>query len=160
MVFGIYGVNMTDWNNKRPEIVENVSALGIGKAIYAAPDGEKQTARLLVAADGFHFKNSDFDDLKLLSLSMLSSTGSTFSISFDDNGNLQVNGKVYTTPTNQSDETIKGNKTYEGNTRLSGGLIINSSGYNYEISVDENGNVKATKISETLGENDGKTENQ
>lgn len=160
MVFGIYGVNMTEWNNKRPEILDNVSALGIGKAIYAAPDGNKETARLLIAADGFHFKNSDFDDLKLLSLSLLSPTGSTFSISFDDNGNLQVNGKVYTTPTNQSDETIKGNKTYEGNTRLSGGLIINSSGYNYEISVDENGNVKATKISETLGENDGKTENQ
>ena len=160
MVFGIYGVNMTDWNNKRPEILDNVSALGIGKAIYAAPDGNKETARLLIAADGFHFKNSDFDDLKLLSLSLLSPTGSTFSISFDDNGNLQVNGKVYTTPTNQSDETIKGNKTYEGNTRLSGGLIINSSGYNYEISVDENGNVKATKISETLGENDGKTKNQ
>ncbi len=160
MVFGIYGVNMTEWNNKRPEILDNVSALGIGKAIYAAPDGNKETARLLIAADGFHFKNSDFDDLKLLSLSLLSPTGSTFSISFDDNGNLQVNGKVYTTPTNQSDETIKGNKTYEGNTRLSGGLIINSSGYNYEISVDENGNVKATKISETLGENDGKTKNQ
>lgn len=160
MAFGIYGVNMTEWNNKRPEILDNVSALGIGKAIYAAPDGNKETARLLIAADGFHFKNSDFDDLKLLSLSLLSPTGSTFSISFDDNGNLQVNGKVYTTPTNQSDETIKGNKTYEGNTRLSGGLIINSSGYNYEISVDENGNVKATKISETLGENDGKTENQ
>ncbi len=159
MVFGIYGVNMRDWNNKRPGIVENVSALGIGKAIYAAPDGEKQTARLLVAADGFHFKNSDFDDLKLLSLSMLSSTGSTFSISFDDNGNLQVNGKVYTTPTNQSDETIRGNKTYEGQTNLSGGLVINSSGNNYEILVDENGNVKATKISETTGENDGKTEN-
>lgn len=151
---------MTDWNNKRPEIVENVSALGIGKAIYAAPDGEKQTARLLVAADGFHFKNSDFDDLKLLSLSMLSPTGNAFSISFDDNGDLLVNGKVYTTPTNQSDETIRGNKTYEGQTNLSGGLIINSSGYNYEISVDENGNVKATKISETLGENDGKTKNQ
>ncbi|MCT4410242.1 hypothetical protein EFT44_01390 [Leuconostoc falkenbergense] len=150
---------MRDWNNKRPGILENVSALGIGKAIYAAPDGEKQTARLLVAADGFHFKNSDFDDLKLLSLSMLSSTGSTFSISFDDNGNLQVNGKVYTTPTNQSDETIRGNKTYEGQTNLSGGLVINSSGNNYEILVDENGNVKATKISETTGENDGKTEN-
>lgn len=89
---------MTDWNNKRPELVDNVSALGIGKAIYAAPDGNKETARLLVAADGFHFKNSDFDDLKLLSLSMLSPTGSTFSISFDDNGNLQVNGKVYTGP--------------------------------------------------------------
>lgn len=160
MGFGIYGVNMTDWNNKRPEIVDNISALGIGKAIYAAPDGNKETARLLIAADGFHFKNSDFDDLKLLSLSLLSPTGSTFSISFDDNGNLLVNGKSYTTPTNQSDETIKGNKTYEGNTRLSGGLIINSYGYNYEISVDENGNVKATKISETLGENDGKTKNQ
>lgn len=159
MVFGIYGVNMTDWNNKRPEILENVSALGIGKAIYAAPDGEKQTARLLVAADGFHFKNSDFDDLKLLSLSMLSSTGSTFSISFNDNGNLLINGRVYTTPTNQSDETIRGNKTYEGQTNLSGGLVINSSGNNYEILVDENGNVKATKISETTGENDGKTEN-
>lgn len=44
--------------------------------------------------------------------------------------------------------------------RLSGGLIINSSGNNYGISVDENGNVKATKISETTGENDGKTKNQ
>lgn len=96
MGFGIYGVNMTDWNNKRPEIVENVSALGIGKAIYASPDGEKQTARLLVAADGFHFKNSDFDDLKLLSLSMLSPTGNAFSISFDDNGLLLVNGIEYT----------------------------------------------------------------
>lgn len=149
---------MTDWN-KRPEILENVSALGIGKAIYAAPDGEKQTARLLVAADGFHFKNSDFDDLKLLSLSMLSPTGSEFSISFDDNGDLLVNGKVYTTPTNQIDETIKGNKTYEGQTKLSGGLVINSSGSDYEILVDENGNIKATKIAETAGENDGKTEN-
>lgn len=159
MVFGIYGVNMTDWKNTRPGIVENVSALGIGKAIYAAPDGEKQTARLLVAADGFHFKNSDFDDLKLLSLSMLSPTGNTFSISFDDNGDLLVNGKVYATPTNQSDETIKGNKTYEGQTKLSGGLVINSSGSDYEILVDENGNIKATKIAETAGENDGKTKN-
>lgn len=149
---------MTDWNNKRPEILENVSALGIGKAIYAAPDGEKQTARLLVAADGFHFKNSDFDDLRLLSLSMLSPIGNVFLISFDDNGNLLVNGKAYTMPTNQSDETIKGNKTYEGKTKLSGGLVINSSGSDYEILVDANGNVKATKISETLGENDGKTE--
>lgn len=160
MGFGIYGANMTDWNNERPEIVKNVSALGIGKAIYAAPDGNKETARLLVAADGFHFKNSDFDDLKLLSLSMLSPTGNTFSISFDDNGDLLVNGNIYTTPTNQTDETIKGNKTYEGQAKLSGGLVISSSGSDYEISVDENGNLKATKISETLGENDGETKNQ
>lgn len=151
---------MVNWNNERPVLKEKVSALGIGKAIYAAPDGKKETARLLIAADGFHFKNSDFDDLKLLSLSMLSPTGSTFSISFDDNGNLLINGNVYTTPTNQIDETIKGNKTYEGQTKLSGGLVINSSGIDYEISVDENGNLKATKISETLGGNDEKTENQ
>ena len=150
---------MINWNNERPVLEEKVSALGIGKAIYAAPDGSKETARLLIAADGFHFKNSDFDDLKLLSLSMLSPTGSTFSISFDDNGNLLINGRVYTMPTNQSDETIKGNKTYEGQTKLSGGLVINSSGSDYEILVDANGNVKAAKISETTGENDGKTEN-
>lgn len=150
---------MINWNNERPALEEKVSALGIGKAIYAAPDGNKENARLLVAADGFHFKNSDFDDLKLQSLSMLSPTGNTFSISFDDNGNLLINGKVYTTPTNQSDETIRGNKTYEDKINLSGGLVINSSGNNYEIFVDENGNLKATNISETIGENDGKTEN-
>jgi hypothetical protein len=152
-------LNMINWNNERPALEEKVSALGIGKAIYAAPDGNKENARLLVAADGFHFKNSDFDDLKLQSLSMLSPTGNTFSISFDDNGNLLINGKVYTTPTNQSDETIRGNKTYEDKINLSGGLVINSSGNNYEIFVDENGNLKATNISETIGENDGKTEN-
>lgn len=146
MVFGIYGVNMTDWNNKRPGIVENVSALGIGKAIYAAPDGEKQTARLLVAADGFHFKNSDFDDLKLLSLSMLSSTGSVFSISFDDNGDLLVNGKVYTTPTNQGNETIKGNKTYEGQTKLSGGLqLLSPNGTVFNVKVDDVGKLTTEK---------------
>ena len=150
---------MVNWNNERPVLEEKVSALGIGKAIYAAPDGNKETARLLIAADGFHFKNSDFDDLKLLSLSLLSPTGSTFSISFDDNGNLLINGKVYTTPTNQSDETIRGNKTYEGQTKLSGGLVISSSGNDYGISVDESGNLKATKVSETTGENDGKTKN-
>lgn len=146
MVFGIYGVNMTDWNNKRPGIVENVSALGIGKAIYAAPDGEKQTARLLVAADGFHFKNSDFDDLKLLSLSMLSPTGNAFSISFDDNGDLLVNGKAYTTPTNQGNETIKGNKTYEGQTKFSGGLqLLSPNGTVFNVKVDDDGKLTTEK---------------
>ncbi len=146
MGFGIYGVNMTDWNNKRPEILENVSALGIGKAIYAAPDGEKQTARLLVAADGFHFKNCDFDDLKLLSLSMLSQTGNTFSISFDDNGDLLVNGKVYTTPTNQDNETIKGDKNYEGQTKLSGGLqLLSPNGTVFDVVVNDDGKLTTEK---------------
>ena len=137
---------MTDWNNKRPEIVENVSALGIGKAIYAAPDGNKETARLLVAADGFHFKNSDFDDLRLLSLSLLSPTGSTFSISIDDNGNLHVNGKSYTMPTNQDDETIKGDKTYEGQTKLSGGLqLLSPNGTVFNVMVDDDGKLTTEK---------------
>ncbi|CCF28023.1 Protein of unknown function [Leuconostoc citreum LBAE E16] len=151
---------MTDWNNKRPEMVDNISALGVGKAIYAAPDGNRETARLLVAADGFHFKNSDFDDLKLLKLSLLSPTGNAFYISFDDSGKLLVNGNVYNAPTNQNDEIIKGDKTYEGITKLSGGLVLKSAGINYEINVDENGNIKANKkIEEATGENDGKTEN-
>lgn len=155
MGFGIYGVNMTDWNNKRPEIVENVSALGIGKAIYAAPDGDKETARLLVAADGFHFKNSDFDDLKLLGLSLSSPTGSIFMISFNDEGKLLVNGNEYVSQTNQEDETVNGNKTYKGVTRLSGGLILSSFGVEYQISVDSAGNVQATRIIEKSEDNDG-----
>lgn len=95
MAFGIYGVNMTDWNNERPGIVENVSALGIGKAIYAAPDGNKETARLLIAADGFHFKPTDFDDLVLPNLSFNSSKGTKYDLSFDDDGKLLINGIEY-----------------------------------------------------------------
>lgn len=146
---------MTDWNNKRPEMVDKVSALGIGKAIYAAPDGDKETARLLIAADGFHFKNSDFDDLKLLGLSLSSPTGSVFMISFNDEGKLLVNGNEYVSQTNQEDETVKGNKTYKGVTRLSGGLILGSFGVEYQISVDSAGNVQATRIIEKSEDNDG-----
>lgn len=146
MVSGIYGVSMTDWNNKRPEMVENISALGIGKAIYAAPDGNKETARLLVAADGFHFKNSDFDDLKLLSLSLLAPTGSEFSVSFDDDGSLLVNGVKYTAPTNQEDETIKGNKSYEGKTNLKGGLqLLSPNGTVFNVLVDDDGKLTTGK---------------
>ena len=139
-------LNMINWNNERPALEEKVSALGIGKAIYAAPDGNKENARLLVAADGFHFKNSDFDDLKLQSLSMLSHTGNTFSISFDDNGNLLINGKVYTMPTNQNDETIAGNKTYIGLTNLKGGLRLTSpNGTIFNIQVDDDGKLSTEK---------------
>ncbi|MCC8439247.1 hypothetical protein CRI85_02650 [Leuconostoc pseudomesenteroides] len=137
---------MVDWNNKRPEMVDNVSALGIGKAIYAAPDGNKETARLLVAADGFHFKNSDFDDLKLLSISLFSPTGSAFSISFDDDGSLLVNGVKYKVPTNQEDETIKGNKTYEGKTNLKGGLqLLSPNGTVFNVLVDDDGKLTTEK---------------
>ncbi|MQR27292.1 hypothetical protein GFV13_08470 [Leuconostoc mesenteroides] len=137
---------MVDWNNKRPEMVKYISALSVGKAIYAAPDGNKETARLLVAADGFHFKNSDFDDLKLLSISLLSPAGSEFSISFDDNGSILVNDAKYVAPTNQENETIKGNKTYEGKTNLKGGLqLLSPSGTVFNVLVDDDGKLTTEK---------------
>lgn len=146
MAFGIYGVNMTDWNNKRPGIAENVSALGIGKAIYAAPDGNKETARLLIAADGFHFKPTDFDDLVLPNLSFNSPKGTKYDLSFDDDGALLINGIKYTAPTNQDDETIKGNKNYEGQTKLSGGLqLLSPNGTVFNVIVDDEGKVTAEK---------------
>ena len=137
---------MTDWNNKRPGIVENVSALGIGKAIYAAPDGNKETARLLIAADGFHFKPTDFDDLVLSNLFFESPKGTKYDLSFDDDGALLINGIKYTAPTNQDNETIKGNKTYEGQTRLSGGLQLSSpNGTVFNVEVDDDGNLTTEK---------------
>lgn len=146
MAFGIYGVNMTDWNNKRPGIAENVSALGIGKAIYAAPDGNKETARLLIAADGFHFKPTDFDDLVLPNLSFNSPKGTKYDLSFDDDGALLINGIKYTAPTNQDDEMIKGNKNYEGQTKLSGGLqLLSPNGTVFNVTVDDEGKVTAEK---------------
>lgn len=146
MAFGIYGVNMTDWNNKRPGIAENVSALGIGKAIYAAPDGNKETARLLIAADGFHFKPTDFDDLVLPNLSFNSPKGTKYDLSFDDDGALLINGIKYTAPTNQGNETIKGNKSYEGQTKLSGGLqLLSPNGTVFNIIVDDDGKLITEK---------------
>ena len=137
---------MTDWNNKRPEIVENVSALGIGKAIYAAPDGNKETARLLIAADGFHFKPTDFDDLILPSLSFESTKGTKYDLSLDDDGALLINGIKYTVPTNQDDEVIKGNKNYEGQTKLSGGLqLLSPNGTVFNVKVDDVGKLTTEK---------------
>ncbi|MCM6827622.1 hypothetical protein [Leuconostoc mesenteroides] len=137
---------MTDWNNKRPEIVENVSALGIGKAIYAAPDGNKETARLLIAADGFHFKSTDFDDLVLPSLSFESTKGTKYDLSFDDDGALLINSIKYTAPTNQDDEVIKGNKNYEGQTKLSGGLqLLSPNGMAFNVVVDDDGKLTTEK---------------
>ena len=146
MVFGIYGVDMTDWNNKRPEILDNVSALGIGKAIYAAPDGNKETARLLIAADGFHFKPTDFDDLVLPSLSFESPKGTKYDLSFDDTGSPLINGNKYEPPTNQDDKVTKSNKTDEGQTKLSGGLqLLSPNGTVFNVVVDDDGKLTTEK---------------
>lgn len=138
---------MINWNNERPVLEEKISALGIGKAIYAAPDGDKNNARLLLAADGFHFKQSDFLDFKFNNIVLTSKVGEEFSISFDDNGKLLINGVPFTAPTNQGNEVIAGNKELTGETKLSGGLqLVSPNGLIFSIQVDDSGNLKASQI--------------
>lgn len=147
MVLGMYGVNMINWNNERPVLEEKVSALGIGKAIYAAPDGDKNNARLLLAADGFHFRQSDFSDFKFNNITLTSKVGDEYSISFDDNGQLLINGVPFTTPTNQGNEVITGNKELTGQTMLSGGLqLVSPNGTVFNISVDDSGLLNAKEV--------------
>lgn len=135
-----------DWNNKRPPLVVDTSLLGNGKALYAAPDGDKVNARILVAADGFHFKPTDFDDLSLPEFKFISQAGNLFVISFDDKGELLINGNKYVVPTNQADESVKGNKTFEGMTLLKGGAqLLSQNGTKFSLTVDDNGNIKAEK---------------
>lgn len=140
-------LNMINWNNERPVLEEKVSALGIGKAIYAAPDGDKNNARLLLAADGFHFKQSDFLDFKFNNIVLTSKVGEEFSISFDDNGKLLINGVPFTAPTNQNDEVIAGNKTYTGLMKLKGSLQLSSpSGKTFSITVSDDGSLNAKEV--------------
>ena len=151
-------LNMINWNNERPVLKEKVSALGIGKAIYAAPDGDKNNARLLLAADGFHFRQSDFSDFEFNNIVIASNAGGKYSISFDDEGQLLINGLTYVAPTNQSDETISGNKEFTDKTKLSGGLqLVSPSGLIFNIQVDDMGNLKANKIDKEV--NDGQIDN-
>lgn len=151
-------LNMIDWNNERPPLEGKISALGIGKAIYAAPDGDKNNARLLLAADGFHFRQSDFSDFEFNNIVIASNAGEKYSISFDDKGQLLINGLPYATPTNQSNETIAGNKEFTDKTKLSGGLqLVSSNGLIFNIQVDDTGNLKTNKIDNEV--NDGQTDN-
>ena len=139
-------LNMINWNNERPILEENVSALGIGKAIYAAPDGDKSNARLLLAADGFHLRQSDFSDFKFNNIVLISKLGEEYSISFDDNGQLLINGVPFMASTNQNDEVIAGNKTHTGLVKLDGGLQLVSNDKTYQVLVDEDGNLKANEV--------------
>ena len=149
---------MINWNNERPVLEEKVSALGIGKAIYAAPDGDKNNARLLLAADGFHFRQSDFSDFEFNNIVIASNAGKKYSISFDDKGQLLINGLTYVAPTNQSDEKIAGNKEFTDKTKLSGGLqLVSSNRLIFNIQVDDKGNLKASNIDNEV--NDGQIDN-
>ena len=138
---------MINWNNERPALEGKVSALGIGKAIYAAPDGDKNNARLLLAADGFHFRQADFSDFEFNNIVIASNAGRKYSISFDENGQLLINGLPYITPTNQSDETIAGNKEFTNKTKMSGGLqLVSSNGTVFSIDVDDDGSLHAEEV--------------
>ncbi|MGR8826873.1 hypothetical protein N2E09_04550 [Leuconostoc citreum] len=94
---------MIVWNKDRPLIQEGVSALGIlPKGIYAAPDGDKNSARLLVAADGIHLTQSDFSDLEINEITLQSSTNKKkFIIGIDDDGQLLIDNNVYEPTSNE-----------------------------------------------------------
>lgn len=138
---------MINWNNERPALEEKVSALGVGKAIYASPDGDKNNARLLLAADGFHFRQSDFSDFKFNNIVFTSKVGGEYSISFDNKGQLLVNGIPYTASTNQGNEKIAGNKELMGKTRLSGGLqLVSPNGTFFNVHVNDDGSLNAEEV--------------
>ncbi|MDP0487038.1 hypothetical protein Q8A50_05605 [Leuconostoc mesenteroides] len=129
----------------RPTITNG--KLGVGNfGVAVMPDGTTNSLRILITPDGFHFKATDFDDLVLPNLSFNSPKGTKYSLSFDDDGALLINGVKYTAPTNQGNETIKGNKTYEGKTKLSGGLQLTSpNGTVFNIVVDDDGKLTTEK---------------
>lgn len=138
---------MVNWNNERPILEEKVSALGIGKAIYGAPDGDKNNARLLLAADGFHFRQSDFSDFKFNNIVLTSKIGEEYSISFNNNGQLLINGVPFTLPTNQGNEVIAGNKELTGQTKLSGGLqLVSPNGTSFNVHVNDDGSLNAEEV--------------
>ncbi len=129
----------------RPTITNGKTGVGsFGVAVM--PDGTTDSLRILITPDGFHFKAYDFDDLVLPNLSFNSPKGTKYDLSFDDDGALLINGIKYTAPTNQDNETIKGNKTYAGQTKLSGGLQLTSpNGAVFSVTVDDDGKLTTEK---------------
>lgn len=129
----------------RPTITNGKTGVGnFGVAVMS--DGTTDSLRTVIKPDGFHFEAYDFDDLTLPSLKLQSPIGSEYTISFDDDGALLINGIKYTAPTNQDDEVIKGNKNYEGQTKLSGGLqLLSPNGTVFSIKVDDDGKLTTEK---------------
>jgi len=129
----------------RPTITNGKTGVG-NFGVGIMPDGTTVSLRILITPDGFHFKATDFDDLVLPNLSFNSPKGTKYGLSFDDDGALLINGVKYTAPTNQGNETIKGNKTYEGQTKLSGGLqLLSPNGTVFNIVVDDVGKLTTEK---------------
>ena len=101
----------------------------------------------MLAADGFHFRQSDFSDFKFNNIVLTSKVGKEYSISFDDNGQLLINGTPFTVPTNQGNEVIAGNKDLTGQTKLSGGLqLVSSNGTIFNVHVNNDGSLNAEEV--------------
>ena len=129
----------------RPTITNGRTGVGsFGVAVM--PDGTTDSLRTVIKPDGFHFETYDFDDLVLPSIALHSPSGSQYTIGFDDTGALLINGVKYVAPTNQTDETIAGDKQFTGKTDLVGGLKLTSAtGVAYDDVVDDNGVITTIK---------------
>lgn len=90
------GMNMEAMMSQqtRPTIINGKTGVGsFGVAVM--PDGTTDSLRTVIKPDGFHFEAYDFDDLTLPSLKLQSPIGTEYTISFDDNCLLLVNGIEY-----------------------------------------------------------------
>ena len=129
----------------RPKITNGKTGIG-NFGVGVMPDGTSDTLRVLIEPDGFHFEAYDFDDLVLPSIALQSPIGSEYRLSFDDTGALLINGVKYVVPTNQTDETIRGDKQFTGKTDLVGGLKLTSAtGVAYDVVIDDNGVITTIK---------------
>lgn len=129
----------------RPIITKGKTGIG-NFGVGVMPDGTSDTLRVLIKPDGFHFVPSDFDDLVLPRIAFDTPNGSKYNLSFNDDGELLINGNKLVASTNQEDETIAGNKTYTGLTNLEGGLRLTSpNGTIFNIQVDDNGELSTEK---------------
>lgn len=129
----------------RPTITKG--KIGIGNfGVGVMPDGTSNTLRVLIKPDGFHFVPSDFEDVLLPRIVFDTPNGSKYDISFNDDGELLVNGNELVATTNQEDETIGGNKKHTGVMELEGGLQLVDNGKTYSVSIDEDGNLKANEV--------------
>lgn len=130
----------------RPIITKGKTGIGnFGLGIM--PDGTPDTLRVLIKPDGFHFVPSDFDDLVLPRIVFDTPNGSRYDLSFNDEGELLINGNKLIASTNQNDEMIAGNKTYTGLTNLKGGLRLTSpNGKIFSIQVDDDGKLNSKEV--------------
>ncbi|MDF8374066.1 hypothetical protein G9401_00460 [Weissella paramesenteroides] len=130
----------------RPIITKGKTGIG-NFGVGVMPDGTSDTLRVLIKPDGFHFLPSDFDDLILPHIVFGTPNGSKYDLSFNDDGELMINGNKLVTSTNQEDETIAGNKTHTGLMKLEGGLQLSSpNGTIFNVHVNDDGSLNAEEV--------------